>query len=557
MSAPAFRRLSRSVLLTLVVLPLTLGGPRGFSATPIPRAMIPAAAPPADQVPFPLDELRRTAHEAYVWGWALVYLHQCRASLERVPAPGRCGGIPVAPINRLAMLTDIIRPRTTIVPCANQDVIYGFGMFDLAEDAVVIQIPDFGDRFWLYQLGDHRTDAFAEVGRMHGTQPGCYLIVGPDWEGDVPAGIKAVFRCPTRYGYCLPRVHVDGTDEDRLAVLPAVNQIGAYPLAEFDGSPRSHDWSSARWLPNLAGRGRHREGVSPESFFEALPEILAAVPPLPGEESLYARLHRLLHAIEADPEIRTVALTAAADAEKEVVGPLFQFRNVGRALPAHWTTVDNGASFGADYLTRTAVAKSNVFVNTAHEARYYYLDLDAHGERLDGGRHYRVTFPAGALPPARAFWSLTVYDDRHALPTGEGRHAIGSHAAEVELAADGSLTIHVGPAPEAGEPVPANLLVAPEGSFSLYLRLYWPDEAALDGSWSPPPARPLTETGVVALDGGDEDTPVEAVGVVAIVRNDATISASAIPPSPRGSGGVKGRRILFGRGSDREIVRRR
>ena len=210
MSAPMSFRLAPSVLLAFVTLSLILGGPRAFCATPIPRATI-ADGTTADRVG--LDELCCTAREAYVWGWALVYLHQCRLALERVPAPGRCGGIPVAPVNRLAMLTDIIRPRTTVVPCANQDVIYGFGMFDLAADAVVIQIPDFGNRFWLYQLGDHRTDAFARVGQMHGTQPGCYLVVGPDWNGGVPAGIAGVFRCPTRYGYCLPRVHVNGTEE--------------------------------------------------------------------------------------------------------------------------------------------------------------------------------------------------------------------------------------------------------------------------------------------------------------------------------------------------------
>ena len=557
MSAPMSFRLASAVLLAIVTLPLILGGPRAFCATPIPRATI---ADGTGAEPIGLDELRRTAREAYVWGWALVYLHHCRSALERVPAPGRCGGIPVAPVNRLAMLTDIIRPRTTVVPCANQDVIYGFGMFDLAEDAVVIQIPDFGDRFWLYQLGDHRTDAFARVGRMHGTQPGCYLVVGPDWSGTIPAGIAAVFRCPTRYGYCLPRVHVNGTEEDRLAALPAVNQIVAYPLAEFDGAPQSHDWSRSRWLPNLASRGRHQGGVSPEAFFEALPEVLAAVPPLPGEESLYARFHGLIRAMENRPEMMAHAVAAARDADRDIVEPLFHFRNVGRSLPGHWTTVDNGASFGGDYLTRTAVAKSNVFVNTAQEARYYYLDLDAHGERLEGGEHYRLTFPAGALPPARAFWSLTIYDERHALPEGDGPHAIGSHTAGIELAEDGSLSILVGPALAGGaDRANANRLVTPTGSFSLYLRIYWPEDAVLDGSWTPPPVR---RDGTIAA----ADRPVSrtaVLGSVAAPAPEERPSAAAakasgvavVPPSR--AGGAKGRRGRFVRSSDREVVRRR
>jgi hypothetical protein len=557
MSAPASFRWLPSVLLAFVTLPLIWGGPRAFSATPIPRATI-AEGTMADR--GGLEELRRTAREAYVWGWALVYLHQCRSALERVPAPGRCGGIPVAPINRLAMLTDIIRPRTTVVPCANQDVIYGFGMFDLAEDAVVIQIPDFGDRFWLYQLGDHRTDAFARVGRMHGTVPGSYLVVGPDWSGAIPAGIAGVFRCPTRYGYCLPRVHVNGTEEDRQAALPAVNQIVAYPLAEYDGAPRSHDWSRSRWLPNLAGRGRDQGGVSPESFFEVLPEVLAAVPPLPGEEAFYTRLHRLIREMETQPGVAAEAVAAACEADRDIVEPMFHFRNVGRPLPGHWTTVDNGASFGGDYLTRTAVAKSNVFVNTSQEARYYYLDLDAHGEMLDGGRHYRVTFPAGALPPARAFWSLTIYDERHALPDGDGRHAVGSHTPAIELAADGSLSIHVGPASGGAEDhANANRLVTPTGPFSLYLRVYWPEGSVLDGSWTPPPVLPVDAAMVATdeqVDGAVESTDEEGEAVqLALVS--ASASSAPVEAMQRRAGGGFNRRPFFGQGSDREVVRRR
>jgi hypothetical protein len=556
MSASVSHRYLAALLLTLATLPVIPEQPRAIAATPLPRATI-ADGTVADRVG--LDDLRRTAREAYVWGWALVYLHQCRSALERVPAPGRCGGIPVAPINRLAMLTDIIRPRTTVVPCANQDVIYGFGMFDLAKDAVVIQIPDFGDRFWLYQLGDHRTDAFARVGRMHGTEPGCYLVVGPDWNGTIPAGIAGVFRCPTRYGYCLPRVHVTGSEEDRMAALPAVNQIVAYPLAEFDGAPQSHDWSRSRWLPNLAGRGGNRGSVSPESFFEALPEVLAAVPALPGEESLYARFHRLIRAMETHPEIAAEAVAAAYEAEREIVEPLFHFRNVGRPLPGHWTTVDNGASFGGDYFTRTAVAKSNVFVNTAQEARYYYLDLDAHGERLEGGEHYRLTFPAGALPPARAFWSLTIYDERHALPDGDGPHAIGSHTAGIEYETDGSLTILVGPALDDGnDPQNANRLVTPTGSFSLYLRVYWPEHAALDGSWTPPPVHRDGE-GVA----GDRVDGTAVLGSIAAPATEdrpsfAAEEASGVAVSmPSRTGAAKGRRGRFVRTSDREVVRRR
>ena len=443
-------------------------------------------------------DIRGVASEAYVWGWPLVYMHHCRVALERVPSPGRSGGMPVAPLNRLSMLTDRISPRTTRVPCPNQDVIYGFGMFDLAADAVVVQVPDFGKRFWLYQLGDQRTDSFAEVGSIYETQPGSYLVIGPGWQGTVPDGIAGVFRCPTRYAYCLPRVFFTDSAADREASLPAINRIVAYPLSEYTGESQHCDWSKPRWLPNLTARRAASRGVSPDSFFDVLPAVLDEVPPLPGEEPLYARFRRLLTMAAADPAVAAEIRQAAAEAERDEVTPMFEFRNLGRPLPAHWTTLVNGAAFGTDYRTRTAVAASNVFVNRHRETKYYFQDLDLHGRRLEGSRDYTVTFLPGELPPARGFWSLTLYDEHHGLPQAvDGKVAVGSRDSGLRYKADGSLTIVVSRAAVATDidDGPAgNRLVAPDGVFSLYLRIYWPDESALDGTWTPPPVQPVASS---------------------------------------------------------------
>lgn len=433
--------------------------------------------------------IRAVAREAYVWGWPLAYVHQCRARVALVPAAGKSGGLPVAPLNELAMLTDQIKPRTTVVPCPNRDVLYGFGVFDLAATPVVVQVPDFGGRFWLYQLGDQRTDGFADLGSMHGTRPGCYLVVGPGWTGTVPPGIAAVLRSPTRHAYCIPRVFFTTADGDRAAAVAASTGVMAYPLAEFTGAPRQRDWTKLRWLPSLS---REDNAVDPDRFLEILPNLLDDVPPLAGEEPLYARLRGLVAAIAADPALAAVAGAAVHDADREVVGPLFEFHNVGIPLPAGWTTVVNGAAFGTDYLTRTAVARSNVFVNRHHETKYYYLDVDATGHRLEGRNRYTITFPPGRLPPAAGFWSLTAYDARHSLPANStARHAIGSRDTALEFAADGSLTIVIEPANAAGSrTAAANRIAAPEGTFSLYLRLYAPREAALAGGWTPPPVVP-------------------------------------------------------------------
>ena len=478
-----------SSLIAAIALTCITGSP--LPASPVATAL--EVRPSAAAVPARLEAIESAARDAYVWGWPLAYVQQCRSRVALVPRPGRSGGLPVAPVNELAMLTDQIAPRTAFVPCPNRDVLYGFGIFDLAATAVVVQVPDFGDRFWLYQLGDQRTDGFADMGSMHGTRPGCYLVVGPDWGGDVPPGIVGVLRSPTRHAYCIPRVFFTAAADDRAAAVAAVAGVMAYPLGEFTGRPRRRDWSKLPWLPSLS---REAQSVAPDRFLDVLPELLDDVPPLPVEEPLYARLRDLVAVIAADPALAAIATAAVHRAEREIVAPLFEFRNVGIPLPSGWTTVVNGAAFGTDYLTRTAVARSNVFVNRHHETKYYYLDVDAAGGRLDGRQRYTIHFPAGRLPPAAGFWSLTAYDARHTIPAhSAGQHAIGSRDTALKLAADGSLTILVEPAEApvlaASAPPPAtNRITSPAGPFSLYLRLYAPQAVALDGTWSPPPVVP-------------------------------------------------------------------
>lgn len=96
---------------------------------------------------------------------------------------------------------------------------------------------------------------------------------------------------------------------------------------------------------------------------------------------------------------------AAAEAEEQRVKPLFQFRNHGLPLPHNWTTTSNNAAFGTDYFTRTAVAKSNIFVNAPSETKYLWQDVDSRGERLNGSKKYTVTFAKGETPPVNGFWS--------------------------------------------------------------------------------------------------------------------------------------------------------
>ena len=160
---------------------------------------------PDERTKITEDYARHVARDAYFWTWPLVNMYNKRLFFQSLKDFIFAGPAPSAPLNKLAMLTDYIAPEQRHVACPNQDVVYGAGFVGLDISPVVIQVPDFGDRFWVYQIVDTRTDSFATLGKMYGTTPGFYMLVGPNWHGQVPKGITQVFRASTNTAFVGPR----------------------------------------------------------------------------------------------------------------------------------------------------------------------------------------------------------------------------------------------------------------------------------------------------------------------------------------------------------------
>jgi hypothetical protein len=357
----------------------------------------------------------------------------------------------------------------------------------LDKQPVVVQVPDFGSRFYTYQLVDHRTDSFFSIGTQYGTKPGFYLMVGPKWSGMVPAGIAAVGRSPTDLAAIFPRVFQDDTPEDKAAIQSLLRQIMVYPLTEFDGQMKTKDWTKVPSFPAPSGAGKgETKWVIPESFFDQLAEVLQVVPPLPGEETMYGQFKSLVDAAAKDPQIKATLIQTAVAAEEELIRPLFEFHNNGQPGGNGWTSPPNNARWGTDYLSRTATARSNMFDNAPNETKYIYTDFDKDGQRLTGAHRYSVTFALGETPPVNGFWSLTVYNKEHLFePNRLNRFSLGTKSKSMKNNPDGSLTLYFQTdSPSADNET--NWVPTPADEFSLYIRAYWPKAAVLDGTWKPP-----------------------------------------------------------------------
>jgi hypothetical protein len=459
-------------------------------AEPPPAPAAAAAKPvnttPAESLLHP-EYARTLARLAYQWGYPMVNMMNRRNIIGAAPRPGLLNGLlPVAPRGHLSMLHDYIDPAERAVACPNQDVVYGQAFFDLDKKPVIMQVPDFGDRFWIYAIYDNRTEQVGKLGKPYGSKPGFYALVGPNYKGKVPDGLAGVITSPTDLGMLVPRVFMNDTAEDRKAIQPIINQIAAYPFEEFTGTFKTTVWKDS---PNIEGpkdTGGETKWVKPETFFDVFPLVLDAVPPQPGEEALYGQFRALLEASKKDPAIKAMMVKTAEELDKSMIPQFKEWKYNGVPAGNGWNRSKHNAEWGLDLYNRLGTSKSNILDNRPTETQYFYTDNDKDGKQLTGAGTYAVTFAKGELPPVQGFWSLTLYNEEHFFnPNPLKRYSLGTKNSTLKYNADGSLTLYAGnksPGPDKE----SNWLPGPTGKFSLYLRAYWGKAGITDGTWKPP-----------------------------------------------------------------------
>ncbi len=151
-----------------------------------------------------------------------------------------------------------------------------------------------------------------------------------------------------------------------------------------------------------------------------------------------------------------------------------------------WTIDTTLGEYGTRYDDRAAVALMALGANLPQDAVYPSVTKDADGKALNGKNSYVLHFAKGEEPPANAFWSLTMYGmDNYLVKNPIDRFALGNRDS-LKRNPDGSLDILVQHEKPSDDRV-ANWLPAPAGPFQVLLRVYWPKESLVNGSWDPPP----------------------------------------------------------------------
>jgi DNA sulfur modification protein DndE len=221
-------------------------------------------------------------------------------------------------------------------------------------------------------------------------------------------------------------------------------------------------------------------GFSKPEFFDVLPKFALQNPPPLGQvlNASFLVLDGLIHQNQLTPDVVTQATNTVID----------KLRATG-TMQNGWSVDLHTGSYGTDYVERAAIAAVGLGANIPADAVYPRTAMDASGNQLLGTGSYVLHFAAGQTPPVHGFWSVTVYDENGFLVANSiNRYNAGSETGLVPNA-DGSIDIRLQNA--APTTLQSNWLPIPATPFTLTLRLYWPDDSILNGTWTIPGVMPL------------------------------------------------------------------
>ena len=322
-------------------------------------------------------------------------------------------------------------------------------------------------------------------------QGGKYLLLPPDYDGDVPDGYYA-FRSNTFRNWVMVRGFEKVTGRGEAALAYYEEHFKVQPLGEGIHKPGAVSASFKQ------SNTTHPRDIR---YFDLLDKMVQYEPlsAFTPEESGLLQSLGIVKGVEFKPNDRMQRILADGVKLGDGMAKAIAFANrdpQARVYPdRHWERIFiGGYQFernGARLLdARTLFHYTAIVVTPAMEVKkigvgsqYLATYRDANGAYLDGGQNYRLRLPAGI--PAKDFWSVTVYDaeTRSLLQNGQPKPSISTYDLPAENL-DGSIDIYFGPQAPQGKEKNWIKTLPGQGWFT-YLRLYGPLEPFFEQKWKP------------------------------------------------------------------------
>jgi hypothetical protein len=228
----------------------------------------------------PLLEAKDIAKEGFIYGLPIVMNYAVMYAYAVDPDSGQFK----APFNEIKNEAQVFTYKDTAIVTPNSDTPYSFAWLDLRAEPIVLSVPAVEkDRYYAVQLEDGITFNYGYIGsRATGNEAGDYMVVGPDWQGETPPGIKKVFRSSTQFSVAGYRTQLFGPDDiDNVKKVQAGYKVR--PLSAYLKQPAPPP------APNIDFPKIDKDLVK-SNFFEYLDFALQFAPPGEDEKDIRAKL---------------------------------------------------------------------------------------------------------------------------------------------------------------------------------------------------------------------------------------------------------------------------
>jgi hypothetical protein len=476
--------LSRFLLITAL---LSITSLIVVSCTPGEQPTQPTQPTEPAQQTVSAQDAQQIAYDATMYGFPLVIMDITRQVFTAVPVPMDNG----APVNQFGNKKTIPDATFTTVVRPNADTLYSAAWVDTSEEPFILSAPDTGGHYYMLPMMNYWTDVFESLGsRTTGNGAGNFAITGPNWSGELPEGVTEI-KSPGRWVWVIGRIACAGpADYDNVHKIQ--DGLKLTPLSAWgtDYTPPTNvpvDPNVNRSISPL----NQLLAMDAPAFFNDACRLMVESPPYDADAPTLNKITGIgikpgadyqAYYAGLDDDIKSAIQAGYQSALKDMPETkLGEIKN-------DWQMVYGTADFGTNYVFRAAVDYQGLGANLNADAVYFTTFIDGNGNKFSSDKKYKLHFDKDGIPPVNGFWSLTMYNDKMAFADNPiNRYSLGSLSdPPLVTNPDGSIDIYIQRDSPDSESNP-NWLPAPaSGDFSVALRLYWPQEPAVDKVWVPP-----------------------------------------------------------------------
>jgi hypothetical protein len=422
-------------------------------------------------------EAYKSAYNAYVWGFPLVTLALEIDDFTRKYTEGQLN------------VFGFVNSNTQEISAKNEHIFYSKAYLDLKNGPLLVSLPLNNLRYYGLSLNDAFGNTFEVYGSLKNlSKEKSILIVGPDWNGTTPKGVKKIMKSPTNLAWVEGYISV----VDQIDLLEGKKLLETIKIAKVESTTSEKSWQERHQFFKVKALGNATEralAMDWKTYFGYISQMLKENKVPENQQKYVADFEDL--GVFPGKEFEDARVS-----NKKQKGIKQGFADAIELLkieaPRQEDYYKNGWSYNvgegkwaARYMKNAASAFNGFNQTYAEEIMKYKTRVDGTKQILNGNAKYKLTLKKIQLPQTKALWTVNVLqENKRPFENPKSKYGVGNKTKGLKYNKDGSLTLYF--QKDAPKGFEANWVPTPAENFELVFKVFGPGENVISGEWAPP-----------------------------------------------------------------------